>query len=147
MLHEISSIPHDKPVAGVHVVPVCDDRSIVMGWHMERGLLETVGGRIEQGETVEDALRREALEEAGLILAEPFIPFASFYWESTDTYTIWFVARVQSLTRMPSVFETSGRVVTNVRTAQAIIRRVEADGEWRIQLLAWAARAMERLPM
>ncbi|HWI62349.1 MAG TPA: NUDIX domain-containing protein [Symbiobacteriaceae bacterium] len=141
MLRQISELPADKRIAGVHVVPFTDDGQIVMGWNRERGLLETIGGRIEARETIEQALQREAREEAGVRLVGPFTPFASWYWESTDTYTVWFVARVAGFEPIPDGFETTGRVVCNVETAQGIIQHLAADParELRLTYLAWAA--------
>ncbi len=140
MLTRITTLPQDKPIAGVHVVPYTEDGHIVMGWNRKDCLLETVGGRIEAGETHEDALRREAREEAGLELEGPFVPFAAWYWNSTDTYTVWYVARVAGFGEVLPGFETSGRVVFTVETARGIVGSLahDASREIRRQILAWA---------
>ncbi|MFD1952647.1 hypothetical protein ACFSL6_00250 [Paenibacillus thailandensis] len=40
---------------------------------------------------------RETVEEAGLILEAKRVPFAAWYWESTDTYTVFVIAKVKHL--------------------------------------------------
>ena len=140
MLTRINELPTDRRIAGVHVVPVTADGAIVMGWHRERKMLETIGGRIEPGESLEEALKREAREEAGLTLVGPYIPFARLYWESTDTYTVWFLAKVAAMDEIPAGFETAGRVIFNIETAKALISFLHHDPgkEQRLMLLTWA---------
>lgn len=140
MLKRISALPTDKPVVGVHVVPVTDDGYIVMGWNRKEAALTTIGGRIEQGETHEQALGREAHEEAGITLKGPFEPFASWYWESTDTYTVWYTARVATWHDLLPGFENTGRVIFTCETAREIIRQLHHDPgqQIRLQLLTWA---------
>lgn len=140
MLTRTQTVPTDKRVAGVHIIPFTADANVVMGWNRERGLLETLGGCVEAGESYEEALRREAMEEAGITVAGPFRPIASYYWESTDTYTVWFIGRVVDFGAVPPGFETSGRVVCNVETAKGIIQHLPHDkaSDFRLNLLAWA---------
>lgn len=139
-LTPIDCLPTDAPIAGVHVVSVTEHGHIVMGWNKASGLLETVGGRIEPGESIEEALQREAWEEAGICLQGPYRPFASFYWESTQTYTVWFLAHAATLHREPPGFETSGRLVCNIATAKEIVRHLAHDPSrhHRLAILTWA---------
>jgi 8-oxo-dGTP diphosphatase len=46
MLERITEVPTDKRIAGVHVIPLADDGSIVMGWNREAGLLENLHGLV-----------------------------------------------------------------------------------------------------
>lgn len=95
MLKLISEVPSDKRIAGVHCVPVLNNGNMIMVWDREEQGLTTIGGRLEGNESVEEGLDREVIEEAGLILSNERKPFACWYWENTDTYTIWFLVKVQ----------------------------------------------------
>lgn len=90
MLTKINALPTDKKNAGVHCVPFTENGNILMAWDRDEQLLTTVGGRLEANENIDQALEREAMEEVGIVLGEEKIPFALWYWDSTDSYTIWF---------------------------------------------------------
>ena len=47
-----------------------DGRILLFRTHKWRGLLGLPGGKVERGESLEDALRREILEETGLSIQE-----------------------------------------------------------------------------
>jgi 8-oxo-dGTP diphosphatase len=134
-LHGI--LPIDKRIAGIHSIPITDDGLIVMVWDKNEKALTTVGGRIENDEDINTALDLETIEEAGIILESLRIPIASWYWESTDTYTIFVMARVKKYTKIPEGFETTGTVRMNFETARQIIFKIEGDGP-RIELLTLA---------
>lgn len=138
MLSRINVLPTDKRIAGVHSVPLLEDGSIIMVWDRNDQLLTTVGGRIEAGETIDQALNRETVEEAGLILMPERVPFACWYWQETDTYTVFLMAKVARYVPMPEGFETTGRVVFNFETAKQIVNKVERDSGDRIQILEYA---------
>ncbi|MFF2089872.1 NUDIX hydrolase [Paenibacillus sp. NPDC058174] len=140
MLKKIDKLPMDKRIAGVHCVPLLEDGSIVMVWDKDEQVLTTIGGRIEGNESIEEALNREAMEEAGIILESNRKPFASWYWDETDTYTIYFVARVDQMQEIPEGFEKTGRVTFNFETARQIVTKVEGRAE-RIQILTYAEEA------
>ncbi|MFD0712991.1 NUDIX domain-containing protein [Paenibacillus sp. GCM10027626] len=131
------TLPTDKRIAGIHSIPITDDGSIVMVWDKNEKALTTVGGRIENDEDINAALDRETVEEAGIILEDQRIPVAAWYWENTDTYTVFVMARVKKYTPLPEGFETTGRVIMNFETARQIITKIEGDG-LRIELLALA---------
>lgn len=137
MLIRTESLPADRPVAGVHVIPVTAEGEIIMGWNGTARMLETLGGRLEQGESIDAALRREAVEEAGLLLAEPLTLFGVWYWDTSDTYTALYLARAAGIVPIPPGFETTGRVTFTFETARQIIASLAHDphGERRIEIL------------
>ncbi|KIL39445.1 NUDIX hydrolase [Gordoniibacillus kamchatkensis] len=144
MLRRIDELPTDKTIAGVHSVPLLDDGSIVMVWDRNEQVLTTVGGRIEAGEHIDQALNREAVEEAGILLKPERIPFACWYWTETDTYTVFVLARVDSFVPIPEGFETTGRVVMNFETALQMVNKIEGRAE-RTQILSYARELASEL--
>lgn len=136
------TFPTDKKIAGVHSIPITEDGSIVMVWDKNEKALTTVGGRIEANEDIDTALNRETIEEAGLILESKRVPIAAWYWESTDTYTVFVMARVKDYGIMPEGFETTGRVTMNFETARQIISKIEGEG-LRLELLVIAESVFE----
>ncbi|WP_082112315.1 NUDIX hydrolase [Paenibacillus sp. DMB20] len=137
MLKAIHEYPKDKKIAGIHSLPITEDGSVIFVWDINEKTLTTVGGRIEEGEDLNTALNRETIEEAGLVLEKHRIPIASWYWESTDTYTVFVVARVKQYLPVPEGYETSGRVVLNFETARQLITKLEGVGH-RTELLSLA---------
>lgn len=144
MLAFISDVPRDKRVAGVHCVPLLENGSMVMVWDHEEQRLTTIGGRVENGESLTEALDREAMEEAGITLAEERVPFASWYWEETDSYTVWFLTKVDSFRTMPAGFEKTGSVIMNFPTAIQMIKKLDGEGE-RGQIVARAGQLTGQL--
>jgi 8-oxo-dGTP diphosphatase len=134
MLTFISELPTDKPIAGAHCVPLLDSGHLLMVWDREERVLTTIGGRLEENETIEQALDREALEEAGVILEAERTPFASWYWTETDTYTIFFLTKVRSFVDMLQGYEKTGYVAVNFETAIDMIEKIEGRGE-RIEMI------------
>jgi 8-oxo-dGTP diphosphatase len=143
MLSKIDKIPTDKRVAGVHCIPVLDDGSIIMVWDKEEQLLTTIGGRIEGNESIDETLNREAMEEAGIILTSNRIPFASWYWKGTDTYTVFFLAELEDTREIPEGFEKTGRVTFNIETARQMITKIEGERGERILILDYAEEKLE----
>lgn len=137
MLKRVSELPTDKRIAGIHSIPLLEDGSIVMVWDRNEQTLTTVGGRIEPGEDLNEALDRETVEEAGLLLRAERIPIASWYWSETDTYTVYVIAKVHRFVPIPEGFETTGRVTFNFETAKQVVQRIEGHGN-RIQILNYA---------
>lgn len=145
MLHPLyGSFPSDRRIAGIHSIPITADGSMVMVWDKHEKALTTVGGRIEGDEDLETALNRETVEEAGLILASKRVPIAAWYWESTDTYTVFVMAEVKEYASMPEGFETTGRVVMNFETARQLIAKLEGPG-FRLELLEMAEAVYDRM--
>ncbi|WP_054957317.1 NUDIX domain-containing protein [Paenibacillus dakarensis] len=138
MLKAINEFPTDKKIAGVHSIPITEDGSVIFVWDINEKTLTTVGGRLEVNEDIDTALDRETVEEAGLILDTYRIPIASWYWENTDTYTVFVIARIKKYVPLPAGFETSGRVVMNFETAKQLITRLEGSSSHRMELLSLA---------
>jgi 8-oxo-dGTP diphosphatase len=137
------SFPTDKKIASVHSIPITKDGSMIMIWDKNEKALTTVGGRIEGNEDINTALNRETIEEAGLILESKRVPIAAWYWESTDTYTVFVMARVKDYVIMPEGFETTGRVTMNFETARQLILKIEGEG-LRLELLEIAESVFEQ---
>lgn len=144
MLKRVNELPTDKRIAGIHSIPLLEDGSIVMVWDRNEQTLTTVGGRIESGESIDEALDRETVEEAGLLLMPERIPVACWYWTETDTYTVFVVAKVHSFVPMPEGFETTGRVTFNFETAKQVVNRIEGHGQ-RIHILNYAEEAASHI--
>ncbi|MBP1994206.1 NUDIX hydrolase [Paenibacillus eucommiae] len=136
--------PTDKKIAGIHSLPITDDGSIVMVWDKNEKALTTVGGRLEDNEDIHTALDRETIEEAGIILESRRVPIAAWYWENTDTYTVYVMAKVKNYALIPEGFETTGRVTMNFETARQMISKIEGDG-FRMELLTMAESVYEKL--
>ena len=64
-------LPPRDHVSAAHCLAFAGDR-IVLARHVEREWT-IPGGHVEPGESVEDAMRREALEEAGVVVGRPSV--------------------------------------------------------------------------
>jgi len=144
MLEFITELPAGKTIGGVHCVPVLDNGNLVMAWDREEQVLTTIGGRLTPGESVMEALDREVMEEAGLILTEHRTLFASWYWKEFDAYRLYYLVKVKKFVAMPEGFETTGYVITNFATAIAMIKKVEGRQE-RIEVIRRAGVLSGRL--
>jgi 8-oxo-dGTP diphosphatase len=129
MLTFISAIPADKTISGVHCVPVLDNGNLIMAWDKEEQVLTTIGGRLDQNESLYDGLSREAMEEAGIELTDERIPFACWYWKEYDSCRIYFLTKVKRFVEMPAGYEKTGYVITNFETAIEMIRKIEGREE------------------
>jgi 8-oxo-dGTP diphosphatase len=145
VLKRINELPTDKRMAGVHCIPITESGTIVMAWDKAEKVLTTIGGRLEGNENIDEALDREAMEEAGLILEAERIPFASWYWESTDTYTVWFLVKVNRFIPYEFDFEKTGYVIFNFETARQIVSQIEGAGGERIQILNFGEEQAKQL--
>lgn len=134
MLKLINELPTDFPIAGVHCVPVFDNGNLMMVWDREEKVLTTIGGRLEENESIQEGLEREALEEAGIELAEIRIPFASWFWKETNSYTVYFLTQVNKFVSIPEGFEKTGYIITNFETAIDMIMNIDGRGE-RIEII------------
>jgi 8-oxo-dGTP pyrophosphatase MutT (NUDIX family) len=145
MLTPVRALPGDAPIASIHVVAFVDRHHVVMAWDRIERYLTTIGGRVEGTESLTQALDREAIEEAGLVLEDRRDPIAAYRWPDTGTYTVFVVARVRRLVEIPPGFEKTGRVVCSLATAADIIRTVEPDPEVRLRVLELAGSAAQVL--
>lgn len=134
MLRFINELPTDFPIGGIHCVPVFDNGNLMMVWDREEKVLTTIGGRLEKNESLQDGLDREVLEEAGIELSDKRIPFASWFWEETKGYTIYYLTQVKKFVDMPKGFEKTGYVVMNFETAIEMIKKIEGREE-RIEII------------
>ncbi|MHC0036350.1 NUDIX hydrolase [Pseudoneobacillus sp. C159] len=134
MIKVIHVLPTDKRIAGVHCIPITEQGMMIMAWDKDEQVLTTIGGRLEENETIHEALDREAMEEVGITLDSTRIPFASWYWPSTDSYTVYFLVKVKEFVHHSFYFEKSGYVIMNFETARLIVAKVEGREE-RIQIL------------
>jgi 8-oxo-dGTP diphosphatase len=108
MLTFINELPTDKKVAGVHTIPITEQGNIMMAWDEDEQILTTIGGRVEENESLEEALAREVMEESGITLYEEKIPLACWYWESTNSYTVWFLSKVNQFVSNTFTLEKTG---------------------------------------
>ncbi|MGE8205716.1 NUDIX domain-containing protein [Heyndrickxia sp. NPDC080065] len=145
MLNSIIDLPKDKRIAGVHCISITENGTIVMAWDEEEQLLTTIGGRIEKNECIDEALDREAMEEVGMTLCSERIPFASWYWKSTDTYTVWFLVKANKFIPYTFDYEKSGYVIYNFETAEKIITKIEQGNETRLMILNMAKEKAKKL--
>jgi len=134
LLKFINEIPTDYPIGGVHCIPLLDNGNLMMVWDREEKVLTTIGGRIEQNETLEDGLNREVMEEAGIEITDVRLPFASWFWEESNGYTVYFLTHVKRICEMPKRYEKTGYVIMNFETALDMIKNIEGREE-RIKII------------
>lgn len=115
-----------------------------MSWDRDEQLLTTIGGRLEGNESIDQALEREAMEEVGILLEEEKIPFALWYWDSTDSYTIWFLAKVKKMEPYSFDFEKTGYVSFNFETALQLIEKIEPNNPKRTNLIKLAEESAKK---
>ncbi|MEP1443467.1 MAG: NUDIX hydrolase [Hyphomicrobiales bacterium] len=96
-----NSQPINKPILGVSCLLLCHDNTLLIqrGKQPAKGLWSLPGGKVEWGETLEDAARRELLEETFLKIDR--LQFGEFVEiiEPTHHFVISvFVARLNDMT-------------------------------------------------
>lgn len=109
---ELSFAPHPFPQEPEHVLVICrQEDSWLLTRHKKRGL-EFPGGKVEPGETLEEAARREVFEETGAILRET-VQIASYrVMGETDSFVkAVFCGQVAEIKKNDTYFETSGPVL------------------------------------
>lgn len=144
LLTKIDALPTDKKIAGVHCVPFTENGNILMAWDRDEQILTTIGGRLEGNENIDQALEREVMEEVGIVLGEEKIPFALWYWDSTDSYTIWFLAKVIEIKPYSFDFEKTGYVSFNFETALQLIEKIEPSNSKRTNIIQLAKSAAKK---
>lgn len=144
MLKSINSLPTDKRIAGVHCIPFDKYGNLFLAWDREEKLLTTIGGRIENDENIDQALEREVFEEVGITIGKEKRPFAAWYWESTDTYTVWYLAKVKEILPYKFEHEKTGYMISNIEVFIDLISKLEPENGTRIKILQLAkAKAQE----
>lgn len=84
-----------KTVGVRAVILRAEDREVLLIRHTYRPGWHTPGGGVQAGETPDQAIRREVLEEAGLTIADPPTLFGVYQhrWRGADDYPILYVVR------------------------------------------------------
>jgi 8-oxo-dGTP diphosphatase len=108
---ELSFSPDAFEEEAKHVLVICQNgKEWLLTNHKERGL-EFPGGKMESGETPEEAARREAYEETGAILGElKFIAEYKFTDPMRSFVKAVFWAKVIRVEETTSYHETNGPV-------------------------------------
>lgn len=114
-------------------------------------LIEIVAGLIEPGETPEDVARREALEEAGCVIAE-LMPITAFYASPSKTTerSFLFCGRVDAskadgIHGLRHEGEDIRVLTLATDEALALVDSGRINSAWPIIALLWLARHRERL--
>jgi len=144
-------LPTDAPVTSVHIVAFQADRILVV--RDRKGQFGFPGGRLEIGETLEEAMHREVYEEACAYLEPEFQLFAVLKIECTErlpnreyphnfSYMGMYVGRLRALDPIRS--DPAGII-----TARDLFRR--ADCEHRLDqhdriLLSEAMEVLKTMP-
>jgi 8-oxo-dGTP diphosphatase len=144
MLTFINELPTDKKVAGVHTIPITEQGNIMMAWDEDEQILTTIGGRVEENESLEEALAREVMEESGITLYEEKIPLACWYWESTNSYTVWYLSKVNQFVSNTFTLEKTGYVISNFETMKQMVGKFESPSSIRMQLLNEAEKRIKQ---
>lgn len=144
MLTFINELPTDKKIAGVHTIPITEQGDIMMAWDEDEQILTTIGGRVEGNESLEEALAREVMEESGITLHDEKVPLAYWYWDSTNTYTVWYLSRVDQFVSNTFTLEKTGYVISNFETMKQMVRKMEGDISIRMQLLIEAEKRVNQ---
>ncbi len=109
---ELSFSPYAFEEEAKHVLVICQyGEEWLLTNHKERGL-EFPGGKMESGETLEEAARREAFEETGAILGElKFIAEYKFTDPMRSFVKAVFWGKVIQVEETTSYHETNGPVI------------------------------------
>lgn len=134
MLEFITEVPKNKQIGGVHCVPILENGNLVMVWDKYEQVLTTIGGRLQENESLFDGLNREVMEEAGIELSDERTLFASWYWKEFDAYRLYYLAKVKNFVELPKGYETTGYVIMNFETAIDMIKKIEGREE-RIEVI------------
>lgn len=111
---DFSFLPHSFPEEARHVLVIC---RYAGGWlltrHKKRGL-EFPGGKLEAGETLEAAARREVYEETGAAIDE-LLPIAEYRVSDPKGafVKVVFYSQVEQLEEKSDYLETAGPVVVH----------------------------------
>ena len=110
------------PMPGVAVaVIIFKDNKVLMGKNWKTGKLAYPGGKVDYGETIENAVRREVLEETGLELSLGLSPV--LYIEQDFTYNEHFITLYFAAT--PINYD-----VDDEETGEVVAREPEKCAKW-----------------
>ncbi|WP_342560531.1 NUDIX domain-containing protein [Psychrobacillus sp. FSL W7-1457] len=140
MLNYRDSLPKDRRIAGVHCIPITEQGMIMLSWDKAEQQITTIGGRLENGESLEEALEREVMEEVGITLTDERVPFASWYWSASDTYTVWYLSKIKTIGNYEFNNEKTGYIISNFSTFEMMIKQLEGEQAPRLQILQLAKK-------
>lgn len=141
------SIPQDRPIITAAVVPYTSQNEVVMFRH-ENGLIEFLGGHIETGESIEEAVRREAIEEGGVILGDKLHMVGYLVFSGlTPSYNPLYVSKSERFVPIPDGTESRGRLVF---PASEVIGAISSapDHKWKrrhVEMMTAALAAIQRV--
>jgi ADP-ribose pyrophosphatase YjhB (NUDIX family) len=139
-------MPPVEQIATAHCLAF-DGDAIVLARHVDREWT-IPGGHLEPGETVEEGMRREALEEAGAVVGVPSLfaverlerragPVVSERY-TNPSFQVFFVARLVSLIEPTALDECTESRRFPPEEARAAPGWVQEHGEFYEAALAWA---------
>lgn len=144
---EADTVPGDRPIVTAAVVPYTEQGEIVMFRH-ENGLIEFLGGHMEAGESVEDGVRREAMEEGGVVLEKNLRLIGYLVFDGDrPSYNPLYVGRVDRFAPIPPGTESLGRLVFREdEVIEAILNGPEHDWKRRhVEMMESALAAIQAL--
>ena len=80
------------------------------------------------------------MEEVGITLTDERVPFASWYWSASDTYTVWYLSKIKRLGNYEFNNEKTGYIISNFSKFEMMIKQLEGEQAPRLQILQLAKK-------